>query len=508
MGVGRRKAPKPRPGGQRLANTPLAVVYRPLGELVPYAANARTHSPAQVAQIAKSMQEFGWTNPILVDGARGIIAGHGRVLAAQQLGLEKVPCIELAHLTPEQRRAYVLADNKLALNADWDPTLLRDELIGLQASNFDLGLIGFSPAELGSLMAWSPAGGLTDPDAAPPLPAAAASVLGDAWLLGRHRLVCGDSTDGDAVGRALNGVVPRLMVTDPPYGVNYDPTWRAGVKGRKTVRQSGAVLNDDRADWREAWALFPGDVAYVWHGALFAGTVQESLAAAGLEVRTQIIWTKDRFVLSRGNYHWRHETAWYAVRKGATAGWRGGRKQDTVWRIEGLGKGLAARVLEVLEENGVESTVWEIPMTVDDGATGHGTQKPVECMRRPIENNSEPGHAVYEPFSGSGTTIIAAEMTGRSCHAIELSPGYVDVAVARWQAFTGKQAMLEGDGRTFDAIKVARSSKGHARPRPAKESETKRRKGKRAKRARPPATPADGGAAPDRRDADGVREHG
>ncbi|GGJ45348.1 site-specific DNA-methyltransferase [Neoroseomonas lacus] len=389
--------------------------------LIPYARNARTHSDAQVAQIAASIREFGFTNPVLTDGENGVIAGHGRVLAARKLGLAEVPVIELAHLTPAQRRAYVLADNKLALNAGWDADLLRLELAELQDLGFDLGLTGFNADEIAGFLA-DPTTGLTDPDDIPPLPEVPVTRLGDVWILGRHRLACGDCTDPAAVAAVLAGVRPHLMVTDPPYGVAYDPEWRnrAGVS---TTRRTGKVENDDRADWREAWALFPGDVAYVWHGALHATTVAESLTAHGFDIRAQIIWAKDRLVLGRGHYHWQHEPAWYAVR--GQGHWSGDRKQTTLWQI--------ARRSE-------------------DAETVHGTQKPVECMRRPIENNSSPGQAVYEPFSGSGTTLIAAEMTGRSCHAIELSPAYVDVAVARWEAFTGLDAVREGDGASFSGL--------------------------------------------------------
>jgi DNA modification methylase len=236
------------------------------------------------------------------------------------------------------------------------------------------------------------------------------------------------------VAKVLNGVRPHLMVTDPPYGVEYDPSWRnAALAGSNTAR-TGKVLNDDRADWREAWALFPGDVAYVWHGALHATTVAESLAACGFDIRAQIIWAKERLVLGRGHYHWQHEPCWYAVRDGAKGHWAGDRKQTTLWQIDQRA-------------------------SAEDSATVHGTQKPVACMRRPIENNSSPGQAVYEPFSGSGTTIIAAEMTGRACHALELSPAYVDVAVTRWQAFTGAAAVLEGDGRAFAEIEAERLAK-------------------------------------------------
>ncbi|CAH0242851.1 site-specific DNA-methyltransferase [Roseomonas sp. CECT 9278] len=390
-------------------------------DLIPYARNARTHSDAQVAQIAASIREFGFTNPVLTDGDNGIIAGHGRVLAARKLGMDEVPVIELAHLTPAQRKAYILADNKLALNAGWDEDLLRLELAELQGLGFDLELTGFGADEIAGFLA-EPTTGLTDPDDIPPLPETPVTRLGDVWRLGRHRLVCGDCTDPAVVAAVLAGVRPHLMVTDPPYGVQYDPDWRNRA-GLGSTRRTGKVENDDRADWREAWALFPGEVAYVWHGALHATTVAESLVACGFDIRAQIIWAKDRLVLGRGHYHWQHEPAWYAVR--GQGHWSGDRKQTTLWQIAGRS---------------------------EDAETVHGTQKPVECMRRPIENNSSPGQAVYEPFSGSGTTIIAAEMTGRACHAIELSPAYVDVAIARWEAFTGQDAVREGDGASFSGL--------------------------------------------------------
>ena len=410
----------------------LSIKYRPLGELIPYVRNSRTHSEEQVTQIAASIKEFGFTNPVLVDGENGIIAGHGRVMAAKKLGLKDVPTIELSHMTEAQRRAYVIADNKLAENAGWDMDLLKIEVADLSGLDFDLSLLGFDEKTLAGLLVNATPEGNTDPDDIPEAPANPVSVLGDVWVLGNHRIVCGDSTDADVVGKLLGKVKPHLMVTDPPYGVEYNPGWRDEAQradGKKIgSRANGKVLNDDKADWREAWALFPGDVAYVWHAGLFAGVVAESLMATGFKLRSQIIWAKSNFAIGRGDYHWHHEPCWYAVREKATGHWAGDRKQTTLWQIPKPAK----------------------------SETGHGTQKPVECMKRPIENNSSPGQAVYEPFSGSGTTIIAGEMTGRMVFAVELNPAYVDVAVKRWQDFTGQEAYLEADGRTFAEVSGTR----------------------------------------------------
>jgi DNA modification methylase len=420
----------------------LGVEYRPIGDLAPYAANARIHSEGQIAQIGASMVAFGFTNPVLTDAQGGIVAGHGRVLAARAVwatGKEiprcprgLVPCISLGALTETQRRAYALADNKIALNAGWDLALLRDELLALDNLNFDLGLSGFGPDEIAEILTWTPRnGGLTDPDDAPAAPANPVTRPGDTWLCGRHRVRCGDATRADDVKALLAGVTPLLMVTDPPYGVQYDADWRNRAdraNGKPYgARAIGKVTNDDRADWREAWALFPGDVAYVWHAGTKADIVAESLDASGFDIRSQVIWAKTRFAISRGHYHVQHEPCWYAVRKGGTGHWHGDRSQTTLWRIEHL-----------------------------KSETGHSTQKPVECMRRPIINNSAPGQPIYDGFLGSGTTMIAAEMEGRACLGMEIAPQYVDVIVERWRNFTGKQATLVGDGRSFDEIRSAR----------------------------------------------------
>jgi DNA modification methylase len=395
----------------------------PLERLVPYAGNARTHSAAQIAEIAGSIGAFGFTNPILVGESGDLVAGHGRLAAARQLGLERVPVIVLKGLSEMQRRQLILADNRIALNAGWDLEMLNLELRELSELGADLSLLGFSEDELAAAL--SPAGGgLTDEDEVPPVAEVAVTRPGDIWCLGHHRVACGDSTDPETVARLLAGVSPHLMVTDPPYGVDYDPAWRAKAGLSKGSRKLGKVANDDRADWREAWKLFPGDVAYVWSA---PGPLQvqsyESLIASGFEVRQQIIWAKERFALGRGHYHYQHEPCWYAVRD--TGHWTGDRKQ---------------------------TTLWSIPMRGQDAETSHATQKPVECMRRPITNNSSPGQTVYEPFLGSGTTLIAAETSGRICLAIEIDPIFVDVAVRRWEAFAGKSAMLLGGGETFSMV--------------------------------------------------------
>lgn len=402
----------------------LIIESRALAGLIPYARNARTHSPEQVTQIAASIQEYGWTNPVLVAEEGGIIAGHGRVMAARQLGMSEVPVIVLRGLTDAQRRAYIIADNKMALNAGWDKELLGLELGELKDCGFDMAFTGFGIGELDALLAGSGTKGLTDPDVVPALPAKPVSRAGDVWVMGRHRLICGDCTEAATVTKVLNGITPHLMVTDPPYGIEYDAAWRNEALEYSEGLAVGKVTNDHIANWRAAWDLFPGDVAYVWHAGTKANIVADSLVAGGFEIRAQIIWAKQHLVISRGHYHHKHEPCWYAVRKGGTGHWSGDRKQSTVWEIDKPHK----------------------------SETGHSTQKPVECMRRPIENNSSAGQVVYEPFNGSGTTIIAAEMMARGCYAVEILPAYVDMTVKRWQAFTGKVATLESDGRTFDDV--------------------------------------------------------
>jgi DNA modification methylase/predicted nucleic acid-binding protein len=387
-----------------------------VADLTPYSNNARQHSPEQVAQIIASINEFGFTSPILIDETNTLIAGHGRLAAARQLGMVELPALVITGLTEAQRAALRIADNKLALNASWDDDLLRTELMDLRDVGFDLGLTGFGEAELAGLFAdMNP--GLTDPDDVPEAPAEPVTQPGDVWLLGRHRLVCGDCTDAGVVETALDGVKPHLMVTDPPYGVDFDPTWRKGSEQRTYM----ADRPNKETLWKEAWDLFAGEVVYIWHGSWDMPRLYQTLVDMKFDVRAQIIWNKDRFIIGRGHYCFNHEPCLYAVRKMGTAHWQGARDQPTVWTIKH-----------------------------QSSDTNHGAQKPVECMRRPIENSSSPGQAVYEPFCGSGTTIIAAEMTGRACHAIEISPTYCDVTILRWQAFTGQTA-TRTDGTPYDA---------------------------------------------------------
>src|SRR3954447_11721976 len=406
----------------------LQLEHWPIERLVPSVRNARTHSDAQVAEIAGSIRAFGFTNPVLVGDDGDVIAGHGRLAAARLLGLTDVPVIPLRGLSGGQRRQLMLADNRIALNAGWDAEMLNLELKELSVMGADLAALGFTAQELAAAL--NPSGeGLTDENEIPALAETAVTMAGDIWCLGAHRVACGDSTDAGIVNALLGAVVPGLMVTDPPYGVEYDPEWR-NQRGLSNSSRTGKVHNDERADWSAAWALFPGTIAYVWHGALRCVPAAESLLREGFTIRAQIIWAKERLVIGRGDYHWQHEPCWYAVR--TKGNWTGNRKQTTLWTIPSGGQ---------------------------DTETIHGTQKPVECMRRPILNNSNPGQAIYEPFLGSGTTLIAAQTSGRKCFAIELDPLYVDVAIKRWQAFTGEQPTLVADGRTFDVVAAERAAR-------------------------------------------------
>jgi DNA modification methylase len=401
----------------------------PIERLTAYAANPRLHTETDIDKIAASILKWGWTMPVLADENGMPIAGEARIAAAVKLRLRSIPVVVARGWSDGEKRAYRLADNQLAARASWDFERLCNELRDLDFAGFDLDLIGFEPDNLQTILAGLGPSGLTDPNSVPDPPEQPVTRHGDLWLLGEHRVGCGDSTSAADVAPVLAGCEPHLMVTDPPYGVDYDPSWRARRGCGIGKRAQGKVLNDDRADWREAYALFPGDVAYVWHGALHGDVVAVGLAACGLLLRTQIVWAKQHFTLGRGDYHWQHETCWYAVRDGKASHWRGDRTQATVWEI-------------------ANNNPFGNPQR--EQSWGHGTQKPVECMRRPIANNSRPGEFIYDPFLGSGTSLIAAEMTGRVCCAVELNPAYVDAVVQRWQAFTGRAAIHHASGQSFD----------------------------------------------------------
>lgn len=409
----------------------LAVEMIGIDRLVPYARNSRTHSDEQVAQIAASIREFGFTNPVLIDGDGGIIAGHGRVLGARKLGLAEVPCIRLAHLTEAQRRAYVIADNKLAENAGWDDEMLALELRDLQGMDFDLSLTGFEDDDIAALLAGLDATpeGETDADAVPDPQAEVVTQPGDVWVLGKHRLMCGDSTDAGTVALLMNGEKAQLMQTDPPYGIAY-------VENAKSKGQSvghADIENDDldgqklqaflEACIRAALPSLRADCAfYLWHPMLTQGTFfAAAAAAADILIHRQIIWQKPSMVFGRGDYHWQHELCFYGWVRGNRPPFYGQRNQTTLWAI------------------GRETS------------KDHPTAKPVDLWIPPIENHTKAGEIMYKPFSGSGSQIIAAEKTGRRCYAMELSPQYVDVAVRRWQQFTGKTAVLESTGQPFPA---------------------------------------------------------
>lgn len=382
----------------------------PPGDLAPHPLNPRTHPASQARALEGLLQEVGWVQRVVVNKATGrIVDGHLRVEVAKARGEPTVPVVYVDLTEPEEALVLALLDPIAGL-AGLNREALATLVAGLEVEDEAL-------AALARTLGGAPAG-RGDPDEVPPVPEEAATYVqrGAVYLLGRHRLMCGDATSAEDVARLLAGAKPALMVTDPPYGVEYDPNWRneAAAKGTLAYAASrvGVVQNDDRSDWSAAWALFTGAVVYCWHAGLHASIVQTSLESVGFEMRSQVIWAKSNYPISRGHYHWRHEPCWYAVRKGSTAGWQGDHKQTTLWEIN-------------LDKN-VEG--------------GHSTQKPVECMERPIRNHAGD---VYEPFSGSGTTLIAAERQQRACYAMEIEPRYVQVAIDRWEAYTGQKATAE-----------------------------------------------------------------
>lgn len=431
----------------------------PIDRLIFYARNPRKHDGA-VDRMCASLREFGFKIPVLARGDGTVVDGHLRIKAARQLGAwpggdtTGIPVILCDEWSEAQVKAFRLLVNRSVAWAEWDDELLSLELKELAAAEFDLSLTGFDTRELDDLLT------LPDPeeqaDVAPPLPDHPVSRLGDLWLCGNrrnpHRILCADATTTEAVARLLGDRKPLLMITDPPYGIELDTEWRdrAGLNGcgpaeasymkhRTAGHTETTISGDTRADWSEAFALVPSlQIAYVWHASVFTREVLDGLLRIGFLHHQQIIWDKQRTVLTRTHYWFQHEPCWYV------------RKKNAVW----YGKA------------GENSTIWACPSPkfIMGGSAeqkfDHPTQKPVELIRRPLLNHTKRGEAVYEPFLGSGTTLAAAEITERVCWGIELDEKYVDTAVLRWQALAGGQATLDGDGRTFEEIARERCSVG------------------------------------------------
>ena len=399
---------------------------RALTDLAPDPHNANRGTVRGRALLADSLKMYGPGRAILIDRAGRIIAGNKTAEQAKALGLPlRVVKTDGTHLIAVQRddldltrdaraQALAVADNRVGeLDLEWDPAVLAQ----LKADGLDLDAF-WTPEEFAALIGDA----LTDAreENAVIAPGPTDIVLGDQFVLGRHHVRCGDATNAADVARLLGDAVPVLMATDAPYGVRYQPAWRHAVDPRQRTAV-GRVANDDRADWREAFALFPGDVLYAWHAGLRSGTVATAIEAAGFVIRSQIIWSKQHFALSRADYHFAHEPAFYAVRKGKTSHWRGDRRQTTVWDVPNL--------------NPLGGT-----RTGDNAVTGHATQKPVKLFEIPILNHTTTHDAVMDPFCGSGTAVIAAEKTGRTCFAMDIDPQYVQVTVTRWETFTGQRA--------------------------------------------------------------------
>ena len=425
-----------------LSFAPERIETWPLERLKPYARNAKTHGSDQVAKIAASMAKFGWTNPVLVGSDGEVIAGHGRILAAAELGLTEAPVIVLDHMTEEERQAYRISDNKLA-ESPWDEALLAAELQALAADDFDLSLTGFSDAELDQLLALDVGGGeTTDGPSVPPVvipepPRNPASRTGDLWILGDHRLLCGDSTSTADVRRLMNGERAALFATDPPYLVDYDgsnhPTrnkdWSPSYGVTWDDSSQGAELYDGFIAAAVAEAIAEDAAWYCWHASRRQAMLEACWEKAGAFVHQQVIWVKDRGVLTRSHYLWKHEPCF-------------------------MGWVRPHRPPKVADET--LASTWVIPSLAGDERPDHPTPKPLDCFAIPMRQHVARGGLCYEPFSGSGSQIMAGEATGRRVFAMEISPAYVDVAVERWQGETGRDAILDGDGRSFAAVKAER----------------------------------------------------
>ncbi|ONF43295.1 DNA methylase N-4 [Marinobacter lutaoensis] len=409
-----------------------SVEHWPLQRLIPYARNARTHDDGQVSQIAGSIAEFGFVNPILVGDDNVIIAGHGRLMAAQQLGLETVPVIVLRHLTEAQRRALVIADNKIAENAGWNEELLKLELGDLQDLGFDLDVIGFSDEELDELLGLEDESGHTDDDAVPEVEEEPVSKTGDLWLLGEHRLLCGDATRREELETLMAGDLADMAFTDPPYNVDYGNSAKDKLRGKDR-----RILNDNLgADFHAFLEAALGNLLAVTKGACYVAmssseldTLQRAFREAGGKWSTFIIWAKNTFTLGRSDYQRQYEPILYGWREGADHYWCGARDQGDVW-------------------------FFNKPVKNDL----HPTMKPVELVERAIRNSSKSRDIVLDLFGGSGSTLIACEKTGRRARVMELDPKYVDVIIRRWQEYTGEQARRAEDGATFDELAIEEPS--------------------------------------------------
>jgi DNA modification methylase len=406
----------------------------PLDRLIPYARNPRTHTEEQVAQIAASIAEFGFVNPVLVGADGVIIAGHARVMAARKLGMGEVPVIVLDHLSEAQRRALVIADNRLAQNAGWDEEMLRVELEALREDDFHLDLLGFEDAEIEALLAESDDAitGNTDDDAVPEAPEAAVTAPGDVWVLGDHRLLCGDATQIEAVQRVLAGGLADMVWTDPPYGVNYGATMKD--KLRKKHRR---IANDNlgpafdpflRDACTNILAVTKGAI-YICMSSSELHTLYRACTESGGHWSTFLIWAKNTFTMGRSDYQRQYEPILYGWKEGTDHYWCGARDQGDVWFVK---KPLANDL--------------------------HPTMKPVELVERAIRNSSKSRDTVLDPFAGSGSTLVACEKTGRQARLIELEPKYCDVIIRRFEEFSGKRALLESDGRGFDEIALERGA--------------------------------------------------
>lgn len=399
----------------------------PVGDLIPFAKNSRTHDDGQVAQIAASIKEFGFTNPILIDEQGGIIAGHGRLLAARKLQLAEVPCIRLSHLSDAQKRAYVIADNKLALNAGWDDEMLALELGDLKDMDFDLSLTGFSTDEINALLTPTVVEGLTDEDSVPEIPEEPVTKLGDVWILGKHRLMCGDSTSIDQATKLCNGAAVDMLLTDPPYNVAYE----GKTKDSLTIQNDSMGNDQFRQFLRDAFVtadtvMKAGAVFYIWHADSEGYNFRGACFDANWKVRQCLIWKKSVMVMGRQDYHWKHEPCLYGWKEGAGHLWAADRKQ---------------------------TTILEFDKPTRNGE--HPTMKPVALFEYQMLNNTKGGDIVLDLFGGSGTTMLAAEKNGRVAYLMELDPKYCDVIVQRWQEFTGKTAFLESTNEPFTKLDKA-----------------------------------------------------